>query len=123
MCKFTLKMPTWIRVSLFFEAWGWNFSYSEGKRGARLTGNSVRGREQKQPAGHFILGPQGRFPFCSEETQWEGGSSLALVPVDTMAPLCRLPPHPLASSPLWSLPLSFLFTSPIPCSFLDPFLS
>lgn len=41
-----------------------------------------------------------------------------------MAPLCPLRPHPLASSPLWSLPLSFLFTSPIPgkLSRLFPFL-
>lgn len=26
MCKFALKMPTWIGGSLFFEAWGWNSS-------------------------------------------------------------------------------------------------
>lgn len=36
MCKFTLKMPTWVRVSLFFEAWGWNFSYSAGKHGGKV---------------------------------------------------------------------------------------
>ncbi|EGW04689.1 hypothetical protein I79_014357 [Cricetulus griseus] len=29
-----------------------------------------------------------------------------------MAPLCSLPPHPLASSPLWPLPLLFSVPSP-----------
>lgn len=55
------------------EAWGWNFSHSAGKRRARLTGNSVRRREQKQPAAHFILGPQGQVPFLLGRDPVGGG--------------------------------------------------